>query len=198
MRKYIVFIISFLTVSILFCPAVWGFTASYRQVARGGGLSSEQNMSVKIKDNKVKMEMDIEGRHTVTIIDEEALYSYSPSEKTAVKMANKGALEMNVLSDYGAYLDGLGAQMSGSEKIGPYDCDIYEFTDPRTGMPSKVWLWKAKRFPVKVEVNTPYGVMTTVMADVKIGIDIDDSEFKLPEGIKIVDTGGAITGDSGP
>ena len=141
---------------------------------------------MKIKDDKVRMEMDLPEGKVITIIDGDTIYSYSPSEKSALKLINKNSLDTKVLCDYGAHLKSLGAKIIGFEKLEKYDCDIYEFTDPRFDMSSKVWLWKEKEFPVKVETKVPDGVMTSTMTEVEIGIDIDDSEFILPEGIKIL------------
>ncbi|GAG01875.1 unnamed protein product, partial [marine sediment metagenome] len=126
------------------------------------------------------MEVGSPGGRTITIIDGRTMYSYLPSKNTAIKLTKKSSSQMGVLSDYVPYLESLGAKVIGSEKIGQYDCDIYEFIDPGVNMASKVWLWKAKQFPVKVETKIPDGVMTTIMKDIKIGIDIDDSEFMLP------------------
>ena len=81
----------------------------------------------------------------------------------------------------------MAARVIGSQKIGSYDCDIYEFTDPRLNAVSKVWLWREKEFPIKVETRVPGGAVITLMENVNIGDDIDDSEFILPPGMEIID-----------
>jgi outer membrane lipoprotein-sorting protein len=108
-------------------------------------------------------------------------------------MLNKNLPKLDVLSDYMSYLESLDAKIIGNETVDKYDCDIYEFTDPRfDDATSKVWLWRNKRFPVKVETSVPGGIITTIMKDVQIGIDIDDSEFILPPGVKIREVQGII------
>jgi outer membrane lipoprotein-sorting protein len=157
-------------------------------VTTGAGMSEGSQVGVvKIKDDKIRMEMDSPQGKTIAIIDGDTMISYVPSQNNAVKMKSPMSRQLEVLSDYTAYLESLNAELIGSEKIGPYDCDIYEFRDPRVDIPSKVWLWRAKEFPVKVEMKTPSGIITTTMNNVKVGVPIADSEFTLPAGVEIVD-----------
>jgi len=176
-----------LVIVIFCCTVACAFTASYEQTTSGPGLLTPQSRLVKIKDNKVWMEMEGPQGRGIVIMDGATMYSYNPSTNTAVKLKNPVTAYMNVLSDYASYLKSLNAKLVGSETVGPYDCDTYEFIDPRVNVPSRVWLWKAYEFPVKVEMKVPTGVMTTIMKDVKVGINIDDSEFMLPPGVKIID-----------
>ena len=171
----------------LFCLDACAFTASYEQTTSGAGLPGPQKKAIKMKDNKIRMEMDTPEGRAITIIDGNTMYSYMPSQNMAIKLINKSSPETEVLSNYVAYLESLNARIVGSQRVGRYDCDIYEFIDPRLNMTSKVWLWKGKEFPVKVETKVQDGVITTIMEDIKIGIGIDDSEFMLPAGVKILD-----------
>ena len=137
-------------VIVLLCSEAYAFTASYEQTISGAGVSQAHQVKViKIKDNKIRMEMDTPQGKTITIIDGGTMYSYIPSKNSAIKMKSPISPELEVLSDYTAYLESLGAKFIGSERVGPYDCDIYEFTDPRINVLSKVWLWKAKEFPCR-------------------------------------------------
>ena len=173
--------------STLLYSEVFAFTASYEQTVSGTGIDKPQKNAVKIKDTKVRMEVDGPNGKTITIIDGNTVYSYLSSEKRAIKLLNKKPLGMEVLSDYRTYLISLAARVIGSQKIGSYDCDIYEFTDPRLNAVSKVWLWREKEFPIKVETRVPGGAVITLMENVNIGDDIDDSEFILPPGMEIID-----------
>ncbi len=171
---------------VLFSSQAYAFTASYEQTTSGAMSPAIHKRTVKIKDSKIRMEMDTPEGKTIAIIEEDTMYSYLPSDNTAIKMQNPFSAELAVLSDYKAYLESLEAKLVGSENIGSYDCDIYEFIDPRINLPSKVWLWKSKNFPVKVEMKTMDGPITMVMENVKVGIPIDDSEFTLPKGVEIM------------
>ena len=185
MRRSSFFVI-FMAVAV-FCLEAYAFTVSYEQTTSGTGIDKPQKNSVKIKDDKIRLEVKSSRTKTITLIDGETMYSYIPSQNRAIKIVNKKARGMDVLSDYGAYLKSLDAEIVGSERVNGYDCDIYEFIDPRLNMTSKVWLWKEKGFPIKVETTVPGGAITTLMKNVKVGIDIDDSEFILPEGVEIID-----------
>lgn len=169
----------------LFCPEASAFTASYEQTVSGAGLPEPQTSVIKIKDGRMKMEADSTKGKVISIIDGKTVYSYFPSENKAVKFVVQGTPKMEALSNYAAYLKSLDAEIIGSERIGEYDCDIYVCTDPKTQATSKIWLWKEKEFPVKVEANVSDGVVTTIIENLKIGIDIDDSEFTLPPGVQI-------------
>lgn len=170
---------------MLCCSIACAFTASYEQTTSGPGIEKPQTRAVKIKDNKVRMDMDLPQGRGMAIIDSDNMYLYNPAEKVAVKLKTPKSADLGVLSNYASYLKSLNAKIVGSETVGPYDCDIYEFMDPYINVPSKIWLWKAHEFPVKVEIKTPNGVTTTIMDNVKVGIPIDDSEFVLPAGVDI-------------
>lgn len=185
MRKLRFFI--FLSIAIFFCIDASAFTASYEQTSTGSGIVKPQTQLIKVKDKKIKIEMDTAEGKGIAIIEGDTMISYVPSQNIAYKMKNNMSHNTCVLADYAAYLKSLDAKVVGSEKLGPYDCEIYEFIDPRVNVKSKVWLWKAKKFPVKVEMETPHGPVTTLMKDVKIGVYLDDSEFRLPEGVKVIE-----------
>ncbi len=174
---------------ILLCAQSYAFTASYVQTTSGTGVVNPQTKVVKIKDNKVRMEMESRYGKAITIIDGKTIYSYVPSKNKAVKLKSNASYGMEVLADYKAYLRRLDAKIVGSQTIDARQCDIYEYTDPRIKMPSKVWLWKEKGFPIKVETQVPDGTVTTVMSDVEVGVPIDDSLFVLPPGVEIVEAG---------
>jgi len=190
LRFFIVF-----AAAILFCLEVGAFTASYDQATSGTGMDEPQVSTVKIKDGKIRIQTDspIGAGKVISIIDGNTMYTYYPSENRAVKIKDQKSSAVDTLSNYAAYLKSLNAEITGSEKVNEYDCDIYEFTDPRLNMDSKVWLWKQKEFPVKVETKVPGGTITSVMKNVRIDEEINDSEFVVPEGVEIVDYQGIIS-----
>lgn len=179
--KYVII----LAASLFLGSKAYAFTASYEQTVSGAGMDQPKTSYIKIKDNKMKMVAVSPEGEVVNIMDGKTVYSYFPSKKMAVKFTVQGAPKMDTLSEYGAYLESLGAKVVGTETIDQYECDIYEFTDPRTNMPSKVWLWKKEKFPVKIDITVPKGVVTTVIRNLEIGANIDDSEFVIPPGVEI-------------
>ena len=177
--------------AMLFSVNAFAFTASYVQITSGDNLPKSDRRLVKMKDNKIRMEMKSpQGEDVVVILDGSAMYSYVPSRNEAYRMQSAMSHDMSVMSDYESYLRSLDADIVGSEKVGSYDCDVYEFTDPRINADSRVWLWKSKNFPVKVEIDMRGSTMTTEMEDVKIGLPIADSEFVIPDSVEIIETTG--------
>ncbi|MBL7071803.1 MAG: hypothetical protein ISS26_06515 [Candidatus Omnitrophica bacterium] len=179
--------IALFTVLLALSAQAWAFSASYDQAVSVTGISKPQISSVIIKDDKMKMDADSPKGRVVSIMDGKTIYSYIPAENKAVKFVVQSTPKIDTLSRYGHYLREIGAVVIGSERIGEYDCDIYEFKDPKNDTKTKAWLWKEKDFPIKVENNVPDGIVTTIIKNLKIGIHIDDSEFMLPEGVKITE-----------
>ena len=51
-----------------------------------------------------------------------------------------------------------------------------------------MWIWQDKGVPLKDEQDTPQGKATITFTNYSF-IDIADSEFVLPAGVQVVDTG---------
>ncbi len=169
------------------CFTAHAFTVSYDQVTTGIQKGAANESSIKIKDGKMKMESGTSQGKIIVIMDGTVGYQYIPSQSKAYKMTIKGPTNIKDLSDYRGYLSTLDAKVAGSESIGDYDCDIYEFTDPRENVRARAWVWRAKNFPVKYELDIHSGTVTTLMKNIKINESIDDSEFMVPAGVEVVD-----------
>jgi outer membrane lipoprotein-sorting protein len=174
-------------VMAFFCSNTYAFTVSYDQSTTGIRNGVSQQTTIKIKDEKLRMEANMPQGKLITIIDDAVAYQYVPSENKAYRMMTKGPTNIKNLSDYKGYLATLNAKIVGSESVGDYDCDIYEFTDPGANVRAKAWVWRAKNFPVKYELDLPAGTVTTIMKNIKINGKIDDSEFAVPAGVEIID-----------
>lgn len=184
--KRVLFLVLFL-VMVFFCTNACAFTVSYDQTTTGVRKGMVNQTSMKIKNEKLRMEVNTPQGKVITMIDGAVAYQYIPSEKKAYKMMTKGPTNIKNLSDYRGYLSTLNARTTGSESVGNYDCDIYEFTDPGANVRARAWVWRAKNFPVKYELDLPSGVVTTVMENVKVNEKIDDSEFIVPSGVEIIE-----------
>ncbi|MBU4377101.1 MAG: hypothetical protein KKD29_06480 [Candidatus Omnitrophica bacterium] len=185
MKRVLVFGVALvLTVA---CLDAHAFTASYDQVTTGIKNVVARETSIKIKDDKMRMEVNMPRGKLVTIIDGMTAYQYMPVEKKAYKMIARGPTNIKNLSDYKGYLQLLNARVVGSESVGDYDCDIYEFIDPGTKVKARAWVWRAKNFPVKYELDIAGGTVTTIMKNIQINTKIDDSEFTIPKDVKIVE-----------
>lgn len=180
---------------VLILSGAWtnagAWTVSYDQTTGGIKGAVVREMSIKIKDDKMRMEANLPQGKLVTIIDAMTAYQYMPAENKAYKMIAKGPTNIKNLSDYKGYLQNMNARVVGSESVGGYDCDIYEFMDPGAKVKAKAWVWRAKNFPVKYELDIAGGPVTTMMKNVKINVEIDDSEFTIPAGVDIIEMPGA-------
>lgn len=174
-------------VLVLACFDAYGFTVSYDQTTSGIKGAAGQETAIKIKDDKMWMKVITPQGELITIIDGSAAYQYFPAQKKAYKMVTKGPTNIRNLSDYKGYLQTLNAKVIGSESVGDYDCDIYEFTDPGTNVKAKAWVWRAKNFPVRYELDLAGGKVTTMMRNVKVNAKIDDAEFAVPAGVEIIE-----------
>ncbi len=163
------------------------FSVIYEQTVSGEGIDNPQTKTVMIRDDKLRMEMDSPNGEMITICEGTTIYSYAPEKNVALRLTNKAAPRMETLARYGEYLSELGSSVIGEETVEGYECVIHEFTDPRTNMDSRAWLWKGKNFPIKVETVVPDGMITTLMTDVRLGADIPDEAFAIPEGVKIIE-----------
>lgn len=182
-------------VAVSFCANAYAFTVSYDQETTGVWKGTIQQASIKIKDAKMRMEADTPQGRVITIMNDTVAYQYIPSENKAYKMTTKGPTNLDNLSDYKGYMETLNAKIVGSENVGDYDCDTYEFTDPGANVRARAWVWRVKNFPVKYEMDMPAGLVTTTMKNVKVNEKIDDLEFTVPAGVKIIDMQ-CITGQS--
>ena len=174
-------------VMVSFSLSAHAFTVSYDQTTTGIKGAAGQETTIKIKDNKMWMKVSTPQGELITIIDGTAAYQYFPSQNKAYKMMTKGPTNIRNLSDYRGYLQTLNARIASSESVGDYDCDVYEFTDPGTNARARAWVWRAKNFPVKYELDLAGGKVTTMMRNVKVNAKIADSEFTVPNGVEIVE-----------
>lgn len=182
-----VLFIGLVSIMMSFCANAHGFTVSYDEITTGIGDGVIQQSSIKIKDNKMKREVATRQGKIIRIINNTTAYQYFPSQNKAYKMITKGATNLKELSNYREYLETLDARIIGSENVGDYDCDIYEFTDPGANVRARAWVWRTKNFPVKYELDTASGLITTIMKNVKVNEKIDESEFTVPAKVEIID-----------
>jgi outer membrane lipoprotein-sorting protein len=145
----------------------------------------QDTMTTKVwlKGEKMKFESEVEGETSITIIDgeEEVMYMYMPDENMAYKMDMSNAPESAVEETEGI-LD-YDYTIIGTETVDGKSCLVVEWTVE--GIASKMWVWKDKGFPIKMESTTPQGKMTIEYKNIQF-VNISDSEFELPAGVQII------------
>jgi outer membrane lipoprotein-sorting protein len=167
------------------------FSASYDQeiVAQGQTIHSK----VLIKDEQFRMEFEMRGMPAMIVRNATGVYQYLPNERVAMRLPS-AMVPQNPLQDARGYvaannLDQL--KPIRSETVNGYPCEVYQFPDPTTKGTTTAWIWEAQHFPVKIEQQTQQGLVTAVLSNIRVGALIADSAFQLPDGVEVMDMGGA-------
>lgn len=160
-------------------------TVKYEMVVNQSGQPSIVQ-KVWLKKDRMKTEMTTSGQTTIMFANlaEGVIYQYLPSQNIAMKMQSDKALEslespVESIKDIEKYQ----TTIVGTESIDGKDCLVVEYNIGEIKM--KSWIWKEKGFPVKMETNTPSGTVTTEFKNIEF-VDIPDSIFELPAGVKVI------------
>jgi outer membrane lipoprotein-sorting protein len=162
-------------------------SATYKQTLTGMGMR-EMTMQVWMKDNMMRIDSTPGGQLVTTIRRPDGLYNYVPSQNMLTKMPEMDSKEeIRNPREFVEYLYGMGISPAGAEKVGQYDCNVYKYKDTFSGSPTTAWIWKEKNFPVKIEIETPFGTSTAVFSDININVEISDRMFDLPKNARFFD-----------
>lgn len=146
----------------------------------------QDTMTTKVwlKGQNMKFESDIEGQTSITIVneDEQVMYMYMPDQNMAYKMSFNNVPESAVEETEGI-LD-YDYEILGTETVDGKSCLVVQWTVE--GMTSKMWVWKDKGFPIKVETTTSEGKTTIEYKNIQF-VNISDNEFQLPAGVEIIE-----------
>jgi outer membrane lipoprotein-sorting protein len=160
---------------------------SYQQVATGLGVPTTTN-NVWYKHGKIKMESNIQGMTTSTLID--------LNEGIAYTSMMGQVMEIDITPGMGSaanqieYVMGFNPTIKGTETIDGKECVIAEYVID--GQTERMWLWVDYGFPVKIETETPQGKVSVIYQNIDFETCAGDSTFTLPDGTKITE-GGDIT-----
>jgi hypothetical protein len=186
----------FLTLFVLISVSLLGFaSSSYALSASFDQKISVNNnpvadMHVTTEENNLRVESEFQGVKMITFRNADGIFNYYPDQKFAAKIPDDKTRSTFIedLPDYMAYLKKNNAQKIGSEKVNQYDTDIYQFVEPNSKSDTKVWLWKERSFPVRIEMNAPEGHTMVELTNLTLDQKADPAIFKLPENTRIVDS----------
>lgn len=139
--------------------------------------------TISIKDKKMHFEMNMQGQQFTYYFDGQKAFMYMPQAGYALAIPISEMLDQMPVNQN--YKDIPGLQRIGSEQLNGKDCDVYEYM--QKNVKSKIWVEKDIDFPVKSETITDKGKVTSYMSNIKRHLDLDDSLFILPAGIKVMD-----------
>jgi hypothetical protein len=71
----------------------------------------------------------------------------------------------------------------GTETLDGKLCDVYQYT--YQSVSAKVWVWKEKSFPIRMESTTPDGTMVIEYKNIVFG-PLSNDLFQLPAGVQIM------------
>lgn len=170
------------------------FSVTYDQKVTARG--QVQTAKVMLKDERFRIDTTVEGTTSVAIRNADGLYLYLPQERMAMQMPALDPAQQMVEQpeNYLGYLKERNARLIGTDIVNGQPCDVYEFTDPSTGARTKAWVWQEKRFPVKIETDSPQGRMTVELTNIVLGAAIPDSMFELPPGVTMMPMGQMMQG----
>ena len=136
-----------------------------------------------VKKSKMRMEMTVQGITTIVLVDQDAKtsYTYMPAQNTAMKTnydqaQEPAAAEAASMADYNP-------KNLGTESINGIVCQVFEYNI--NGNMAKMWFWKDRGLPVKMEMATTEGKIITEYKNYDFS-DIPDSMFELPSGVQII------------
>jgi outer membrane lipoprotein-sorting protein len=130
---------------------------------------------------KYRSEMTTGGQETVQIIDYAAqtMYSYIPAQSIAYKMSFGQAPENPTENS-----DQIKPTYVGTETIDGKLCDVWQYTISDTS--TKVWVWKAESFPIRMESTTSSGTVIVEYKNIVFGT-LSNDLFQLPAGVQIIE-----------
>ncbi|MBD3379083.1 MAG: hypothetical protein GF408_01310 [Candidatus Omnitrophica bacterium] len=182
-------------IALIFCAAVSSsasaYTCSYTQEVKTP-YSPPMVSKVWVDGGNMRIESSAGGEKYVLIMRKDGIYNYIPSQNIVTKVPNMQGGTVAYLEnpqEYISFLEGQGARKVGTDRVGPYSCDVYEYGGGRMSPGrTKVWVWQKENFPVKMTVDGPRGNTTEVIfSDISVNKPIPPGKFQLPSGATVFD-----------
>lgn len=170
-----------------------------------------------LKGDKVRMELTVSmaGEEEMTIVNiykDGFAYVYMPAENQAMKYDAEGYIgggtepfeffdqfyvqgytDEEILAELQAECSAdpecQSVEIIGHETVAGEPCTIFEYT-PTEDEAGKIWLATEKGYILKIEVETPEGMVVIEFTDIDLDPSIPDSTFDLPAGVEIIDMTG--------
>ncbi len=184
MKKIFLFV--FLAVVSLLSFILISFAASFSSLKcdmlTDSSATGKAEGKLFIKGDKSRIEMNVSGMNTITIVSAQNAYMYIPAQNMAMKMDVSGA--KGQVPSVGDYKND--CQYIGEDQVDGQPCGIYRCS--KGGKPVTMWVMKDLDFPLKVE--SPGS--TTHYSNIEINADLEDGLFSLPEGVQFQDVSGIM------
>jgi len=144
---------------------------------------------IYLKKNRMRADSTANGMTFIMLVDtdKQTIYQYQPAQKTATKI--DFSKSPKPVTDAVKTLMNNNPTIIGTETVDGKVCLVIQYTSATEGT-VKMWLWKDRGFPVKMETTGSTGGTITVLNTNFDFSDIPDSTFDLPAGVTITDLGG--------
>jgi outer membrane lipoprotein-sorting protein len=154
--------------------------------------SKEMSMNGKmwLQGNKMKTEMVIQGEKMISIVDGETVYQYMPASNMAMKFSVKSTSgqKSQTPDTPTSFSDNVDKETVKIVETTTYDgkkCIVFISKSGKDQ--AKMWLSEEYGIPLKVEMSSAGGELTTIeYKNVKVGA-ISDDTFKLPANVDVQD-----------
>ena len=185
-KKFLVFVLTL---------SAFGFSG----VAFASGYIYDQKVSldgqhvatlkIVAQDSQIKAESDFQGIKIIMLRGPQGTFSYYPEKKMAAKIPQESDPPnlTALIPQFQDYLAKSAAKKTGAETVDGKECEIYEFIEPSLDKPAKVWMWKEKQFPLRIEVTAPDGLTLIELQNIEFDPQIPAAAFSLPPDVQIVD-----------
>jgi outer membrane lipoprotein-sorting protein len=156
----------------------------YDMVITAGGVSQQMVYKVSIKawtsgNTKVRYDMPgFMGGFRETIIwdsSKKTQYTWYPDQNIACQVPT-GQVQDNPSEN----TDQIIPTYLGTDTVDSKLCDVYQYTFESVS--TKVWIWRDKWFPIRMETTTSGGTSTMEFQNIVFGT-LADSLFQLPAGV---------------
>ncbi len=159
---------------------------SFDQITTIGDQTTQGKWA--IKKGKIRIEMSVMGQQMTFIgdPDKKVGYAWTEGQNQVMKMPyDQFEQQTGAVPDPQELAkDALQGKVVGTDTVDGQACDVYEIAGTATTL--KIWIAKNDSFPVKSEVNSAGGTITTQFKNVKKG-NLPDSLFESPTGMQVVD-----------
>lgn len=137
------------------------------------------------KQNKIRMEMTVEGQDMVYLMDsdKQTAYMYIPAQNMAIEIGfgkAQGTVGESPTEQSASIMD-YDPVTVGTEILDGKNCLVIEYT-AETGK-TKMWMWTKYGIPIQTEITTAQGTTVAEIKNIDFG-SISDSMFELPAGVQ--------------
>jgi len=169
-------------------------TASFtvtQTLAPKEGKPLTREYRIEVKWNKARLDYEDQAIGPVRYVaNEKGVFFYIPANKNAMKQTFKGGVEGALKVAFAQVSEQMeGAREIGRETVAGQPTIIYKA--PKTGALIYLGTRPGFRLPVKTILANEGGTSTLTVSDIKLNVALADSQFALPAGTQIMDSGSA-------